>query len=404
MLICMNTKVKRSMTNPKLQILIVAARYLPHQGGLETVVKEISHFFESSGHKVSIVTNRYPRNLPRNEKINGVNVTRFQFIYPQIAYIRSKKLMLWLASWILFPVSLVQFGYLLFRLRPDIVNAHYIGNTGLFLLILHSIFGFNLVVSLHGGDVDGEPHQSRFKLWQFRSLLHRASRVTVCSSALLKEAMKLTFLNAEKTTVIHNGADLNLFSRAMVYSHPQPYLLAVGQLERHKGFDLLISAFSQIAKEYVQYDLILAGEGSEREILVSMIRTLGLKGRIHLLGSQSQTSIASLMRGSRIVVVPSRREPFGIVAIEARASGKPIIASNVGGLPEALEGSGALLIQPGNPSSLANAIRTVLSSPNGQQTDEFITEFDWKVVGQKYLEVLYSSHENRDHQPVSTPL
>jgi glycosyltransferase involved in cell wall biosynthesis len=68
------------------------------------------------------------------------------------------------------------------------------------------------------------------------------------------------------------------------------------------------------------------------------------------------------MASSRVVAVPSRQEPFGLVALEAMAAGKPVIASRVGGLPEVLDGAEALLVEPDDPTALADALKSMLAT------------------------------------------
>ncbi|MBC7262132.1 MAG: glycosyltransferase, partial [Chloroflexi bacterium] len=302
------------------------------------MVREISGYLRSSGHNIAIVTNRYPRRLPRHDTIDGIPVTRLQFLYPQLAYLKAGRLDLWLAGFVYFPLTLLQLALILRAYKPDAVNLHYLGVPGFFVCILHRLFRFRLVVSLHGGDVDGEPHRSRFNCWLFRAVLARADAVTACSRALLDQALQLAPDIAPKARVIHNGVDVELFVTARPCPHPRPYFLAVGQLLRHKGFDDLIAAYARAQADLAGFDVLIAGDGPERQSLEAQAVAEKLNGRVHFLGAVTREQVASLMRGAAVIVIPSRREPFGIVALEAMASGRPIIATPVGGLVEALEG------------------------------------------------------------------
>ena len=266
---------------------------------------------------------------------------------------------------------------------------YYLGSPSLFLWLLHHLRHFRLVVSLHGGDVDGEPYRNRFNHWLFRAVLARAYRVTACSQALLDQALTLAPEIASKVKVIHNGVDVGLFATAPPYQHLRPYLLAVGQLEWHKGFDLLISAFAHVAKEFQTIDLLIVGEGSEHLALQAQIQAEGLGKQVHLLGAMGREQVASLMRSCMAMVIPSRREPFGIVALEARAAGKPIIATRVGGLPEALQGSSAMLVEHDDVLELQHALRLLLSGDEAtlQVVSQLPKEFEWCKVSKTYLEV-----------------
>lgn len=381
-----------------MRILIIPSRYFPHRGGVETVVKEVSRQLVRSGHSVAIVTNRYPRRLPRHETLDGIPVTRLQFLYPQFAYLKARRLDLWLAGFVYFPLTLLQLALLLRAYRPDVVNLHYLGGPGLFVWILHRLLRFPLVVSLHGGDVDGEPGRSRFNRWLFRAVLSRAAAVTACSRALLEQALRLAPDIAPKAHVIHNGVDAELFATAVPYPHPRPYILAVGQLLRHKGFDDLIAAYARAQTDLAGFDVLIAGDGPERQSLEAQVVTEGLDGRVHLLGAATREQVASLMRGAAAIVIPSRREPFGIVALEAMASGRPVIATPVGGLVEALDGASVNWVPAGDPSKLAETLTRVVLESDGApclSNQAKAREFAWQAITGQYLNVFGQARSQR---------
>lgn len=375
-----------------MRILIVVARYLPHRGGLETVVREIAQHMSANGHIVRIVTNRYPRSLSKHAVVDGIPVTRMEFLYPQIGQLRARRYDLWIAGWFYLPWTLIKLIWLIYRFQPDIVNLHYLGMTGLFILIAQKVFRFRLIVSLHGGDVDGEPHHSRFNLWRFRAVLHNATSITTCSYYLLTQVLELTPDVTPKSHVIHNGVDMNLFLKANPNIHLHPYIVGVGQLVRHKGFDMLISAFARVVNDCPGYDLLIAGEGPERVALQKQIEDEELEKHVLLLGNLEREQVAQLMCGSQAVVIPSRREPFGIVGIEAMASGRVIIATRIGGLVEALNNAEVIWIEPGHDASLSDALRQVMrQEPNAQTlldaNQRLAMVYDWASVTERYMSI-----------------
>ncbi len=372
-----------------MRILLVSARYLPHHGGVETVVHEIASQMRLDGHTVQIVTQRVPHTLPRHEVLDGIQVIRLLFLYPGWRLVKHGKLALWLAGCVVFPLILAQFYALVRRFRPDVINFHYVGTPALFVWLLSHLYRVPLIVSLHGGDVDYEPLQDRFIRWLFKAVLRRAAQVTACSKALLAKALELSPESAPKAHVIYNGVDAALFAAIPAYDHPRPYVCAVGQLARHKGFDSLIEAFSQTAQEYSDLDLLIAGDGKEKEALQRQIQAAGLGARAFLLGGVSHDQVAALMRGSRLVAIPSRREPFGIVGLEAMASGRPIIARRVDGLIEALDGAIVTWVDGDNPASLADAIRKTLSSAECdrllESNQQEAQSHSWQTITEQYV-------------------
>lgn len=385
-----------------MRILIVTARYAPHVGGLETVVREVAAQLRQEGHTISLVTNRFPRTLPKYEEIENIPVRRLFFLVPKLSYLRSGHLVEWLAGLAFLPLTLIQLLRILLTYRPDVVNLHYLGSPAFFLLVLHYLLHFRLVVSLHGGDVDGEPYQSRFNRWLFEALLDRATKVTACSQVLLDHALGLAPRILPKSSVIHNGVNTQLFESAKIYDHTRPYLFAVGQLSQHKGFDTLITAFAHISKDVQELDLLIAGDGPERRRLSEQVLSYDLSQRVHLLGSISREEVASLMRGCFAVVIPSRREPFGIVGLEAMASGRPIIATRIGGLTEALADADVRWISIDNQlSDLTIALLTLMDTYGLQEdvisvdNQEKSRRYSWQRVASHYLEVFLEATEAR---------
>lgn len=319
-----------------MRILLIASRYLPHRGGLESVVYHLAREFRQQGHTVQIVTNRYPRTLPAQEEMDGVQVTRLHFLLPDLKYLRNSRFDLWLAGlWVRF-YTVQALRRIIHEFQPDIINNHYLNEVAEFTSLANHSPIIPWAISLHGGDVDGEPLFGRKNKERFCRLSQQANGLTACSNFLAIQAQTLDPVLKDKIKVIHNGVDAERFANAKPYPADCPYILAVGQLSSHKGFDLLIEAFAQTAGKYPQVQLWIAGDGAQRAELEMLIHEKELVRRVQLLGKVDEAAVASLMAGCLFVVMPSRREPFGIVALEGMASGKPVLASPVGGLPEFL--------------------------------------------------------------------
>jgi glycosyltransferase involved in cell wall biosynthesis len=372
-----------------MRILLVAARYYPHHGGIETVVHHLAEEFQRLGHHVLIVTNRYPRTLSVHEVIDGVPVLRMQFLYPQMRFLKEKRLDLLAAGFWFGLFTTWRLRRAMREFKPDVVNLHYLGAPAFFLSILKAFTRFPLVVSLHGGDVDGEPHLNNQRMRLFQRATRQADIVTACSQDLGMQAIALSPA-LEKLRVIHNGVDVELFAKARSYGHPKPYVAAVGQLVEHKGFDLLINAFADVAATRPDVDLLIAGEGDSRKKLTALIKERDVVGRVHLLGRVNEDKVASLMAGSVFVAVPSRREPFGIVALEGMAAGKTVLASAVGGITEFLPNGINRHIAPER-KAWVDALDDLLSKHSSGQLDgesnrAVARKFQWESVAERYLE------------------
>ena len=374
-----------------MRILLVASGYRPHIGGLQTAVEQIASRLQACGQSVLVVTNRYPRSLPSREILNGIRVFRMLFLFPRLQQLRNARLDLFLAGLWYCPVTLLRLFLLINRYKPDVVNLHYVGSPTLFVLSLYLVRHFPLVVSLHGGDVDGEPLKNRFNRWMFCAITERAGVVTTCSDFLVRQATEYAPDIMRKCVVIRNGVDIELFSKAPAYKQDRPYLFCVGQLETHKGFDVAISAFAQLQNDFPVLDLLIGGIGSQERALARAAGRLGLGSKVKLLGRLDHSQIASYMRGSSAVLIPSRREPLGIVALEARTANSRIVASNVGGLVEALDGYPAWWVIPNSADELRRAIVSLLSGqmPDtarvAPRRDSHIEVLSWDQASEKYF-------------------
>lgn len=372
-----------------MRILLVTARYLPHTGGLETVVHNLARQLDRDGHEIVIVTHRYPYSLPAKEVIQEIPVKRILFLYPQGRFLREKRMGLFLASCWFVWWSTWRLWRVIRGCDPDVVNLHYVGAPAPFLLLLKAILRFPWVVSLHGGDVDGEPYRSRFRAWLFRRVLNSADSITACSRSLAKQATELIPTSIPDIQVIHNGVDWERFALAKSYERPRPYIVAVGQLVPHKGFDLLINAFADISSEFPKVDLLIIGDGESRDHLSNLIQKRNLTERVHLLGRLDNETVASLMASSLFVAVPSRRESFGIVGLEGMAAGKPILATPVGGLLEFLPSDNNRMVKP-TQSAWAKALSACLAADSGEldgsANQRCARHFTWDQVAKRYLE------------------
>lgn len=375
-----------------MRILLITARYPPHVGGLEGVMEELSSRL-SQQHTVEVITNRLPNSLPAHETLNGISVTRLHFLLPRRWHF-PKQMDKFFAAFLLAPLTLIRLWGAIRRFKPDVVNLHYTGNPSFFVWVVMRLFDIPLVVSLHGADVWIEAQRSPFDRWIFRRLAARSKAVTGCSMSLLEDAAVFAPEVLTKAVSIHNGVDHAVFTDAPPYAHPRPYIAGVGRLDHRKGFDMLIDAFARIAPDFPDYDLLIAGSGAVQDDLQAQIDRLNLSERVKLFGMLRNPALASFYKGAQIVAIPSRRESFGIVALEALATGTYLVVSRVGGLVEALADAHVTWVTP-ETSSIESGLRQALDHIQG---DAWRAEsahnigasahFGWDKVAARYLAVL----------------
>jgi glycogen(starch) synthase len=381
-----------------MRVLLISSSYPPVLGGLQSVAHTLARNLIQRGHDVQVVTNRYPRSLPAKEVLDGVSVHRWLFLTPDLGHLRERRPDLFLASLYFFPSTLFRLTRLMRTFRPEVVNIHFPDAQVPFVHWLRRWFDFRLVVSLHGHEIErwflDEPssivHRPSSMLRRLRSILQEANAVTACSHYLLSKAIQLESSVAEKGRIIQNGIDAERFKDETSYPHPRPYILAYGRLTYQKGFDMLLSAFAQVAQGNPKVDLIIAGDGQEREALQSQARGLELDRRVHFFGRATPKEVVQLLNGCLFVVVPSRSDTFGITALEALAAGKPVLATRVGGLPELLDGSVHRLVEPAV-DALVEGLGEWLARHSeikmlGERNRDRAVKYAWPQVVKRYLE------------------
>ena len=201
-----------------------------------------------------------------------------------------------------------------------------------------------------------------------RIIWHHLVDAAAGISATVMEQMRDGGVSAARRHLIYSSVDPSSVSTntprtelrtAHGLTENDTMLLALGSLNRRKGFDVLIESLATLAQRNQHPQLWIGGDGPEKNALQMLTQERGLENHVRFLGQSDQ--VAALLQVADIVVMPSRAEGLGIAALEAMAAGRPLIASRVGGLAESIihEQSG-LLVPPEDPDSLADAIERLL--------------------------------------------
>jgi glycosyltransferase involved in cell wall biosynthesis len=166
--------------------------------------------------------------------------------------------------------------------------------------------------------------------------------------------------NELRSVSMHEMRDLR---RALGISLDAVIVSAVARLERVKGVDVLLDAIPRVHSRVAgPLHVVVVGEGSQRKALTAQAVSLGLRDSVHLVGQQ--TDIAPWFALADVVVMPSRREAFGVAAAEAMSCSKPLVASGVGGLGEVVDdGDTGVIVPPADPLALASGLVRLLTDP-----------------------------------------
>lgn len=266
-----------------------------------------------------------------------------------------------LVRWMLFHLQVMR-GLRRRGWTPDIVHAH-VASAGLPALAIARVFGVPLVMTEHSSDFPLK-RLGRLQIVQFRQIMQRAARVLPVSESL-REALEDAGIRASYT-VIPNAVETTVFTPPV--SPPPPLPLRLLSVARHspvKGLETLLAAASRLRQNGSYFQLRLVGDGPERDRLEAMTLRLGLERNVTFLGTQSKPRIAEELRYSHALVLSSYWENLPCVVLEALACGCPVVASDVGGVSEAVTEETGILVPPGDPDRLAEA----LSSLSGRSFD-----------------------------------
>ncbi|CAG0998140.1 partial GDP-mannose-dependent monoacylated alpha-(1-6)-phosphatidylinositol monomannoside mannosyltransferase, partial [Gammaproteobacteria bacterium] len=366
-------------------IAIVASDYAPTVGGVQTAVRNIAHFAAEIGNAVTVLSFQPPGALA-TDCVDGIPVRRFP----------CGRRPLWSLPFRA-AQTLAGMARVLRTFKPDLVYVHFLTINALYVLLLHYVLHFRLIVSARGNDIQGIPHRSRLQRWMLARLFARADAILFCSSYVqrdaapyLKHASPRAFIG-----VVGDGFDPDEFENTPTYKHDTPYLLGMGRLVHKKGFDLLIRAFAQISSEFPQFQLLIAGDGEERGALEKLMDELprSVRERIVLLGFADRAKTIALFCGCEFFVLSSRLEPFGIVVLEAMAAHKAVLATKSGGVIDLMQpGINGWLVEANDADALARGMREMLANPDatralGERAYATIQQHTWEAVTNEFLQV-----------------
>jgi D-inositol-3-phosphate glycosyltransferase len=271
--------------------------------------------------------------------------------------------------------------------------------------ILHSHHWFSGMAALDVARRRGIPH-----VQSFHSIAADVSTPLSAGERPVSDAERATIVDrlgapASRVVVVHPGVDSTLFTPLDEPSSEHPgYVVVAARLEPLKGLDLAITALAALPAAD-RPDLVVAGGPTTgHETYPAELHALAAQAGItvRFLGPQSRPDLAALLRGARMLLVPSHSETFGLVALEAAASGIPVIAMRSGGLVEAVEhGTTGLLIDTREPAGWTDAVSRLLADRTlahtlGSAGRRRALDFPWRRTALATLDVYAGLLDGRD--------
>jgi glycosyltransferase involved in cell wall biosynthesis len=272
-------------------------------------------------------------------------------------------------------------------LNPDIVHIHSLDYIHPLMFGLVNCFanGFkDLVISTWGTDIVGNQENPGTLGGRLaKKFLFRQAKEITATSHFLADATAQFAPAGKKIHVIPFGIDCKMFSKKGERGSEKVVRIGfIKHLEAKYGADYLLKAMASIIKEFPDVHLTLVGHGSMERSLKDLSVNLGIEKHTQFNGYIKYEQIPEVLTGIDIFVMPSVEdsETFGVAAIEAQAMEVPVVASNVGGVPEALiDGKTGILVEPRNIEQMAAAIITLVNNPDlrasmGKAGRQFVLE------------------------------
>lgn len=376
-----------------MRIALIPSAFVPSVGGVEEVTRELALEL-SRTHAVEVWTSSAsgPRE-PECGEVDGLAVRRFDFFLPPGR----------LTSLARFPLrarrTLTALSSAYREFQPQVLHVICFSANGAYATELGRRHGTPLVLTL-AGETFMDDHDIYDNSVLLRAALRRgiraASAVTACSRYALDDARRFG-LPAGKGSVIFNGTTPEEIPPVPLETGFERYVLCLGRVVAKKGFDLMIAAFTTIAKELPHVGLVIAGGGTELPALRALADGLGLGDRVQFTGPLDRARVAGAIEGASALVMPSRVEPFGIVALEGWRGGTPVVVSSRGGASEFVRHElDGLVVDPFDTAALAQSVLRVLEDDELAEAlvasgRERLGQFTWSHIARQYLETYQAS-------------
>ncbi len=333
------------------------------------------------GHEMHVLLPFDPLLAPAPD--GPLKIHSFRYVFPdsahQLGYSRTMKrdvglrVGAYLQAPLYFAAAELALRRLIARQKIELVHAHWILPNGFVAARAAAAAGIPYAATLHGSDVFMAERNGLFRALARRAL-RGAAHVTSCSSELRDRLLAIGGEEqADRVLLVANGTEVEPAIGTAAAELQERFdlsgrlVVAVGRLVYKKGFRYLLEAAPEILARDSTVRIVIGGGGDIEDELRAQATQLELGDRVLFTGGLSHPEVLALIAAAEVFVMPSIRDPKGnvdglpIVVLEAMAAGRPVVASDVSGMPLAIEhGVSGLLVEEQDPKALAHAVNEVL--------------------------------------------
>ncbi|MBL8695757.1 MAG: glycosyltransferase family 4 protein [Planctomycetes bacterium] len=253
------------------------------------------------------------------------------------------------------------------RERLAHLHAHFATDATTVAYLANLLSGIPYSFTAHAKDL----YREGIELSLFRAKVDAARFVvTVCDANVKHIATHLAPGSATPILRLYNGVDLQLFAPGAESLQNPRKIVAIGRLVPKKGFEVLVDAAAELASRGSAFEMEILGDGELMPSLRARIAELGIGERVKLLGALPQNQVVEHLQGAAIGTLPcvvdsdGNRDALPTSLLESMGCGLPVVSTPVGGVPEiVVDGETGLLVPPGDASSLAQALQSLLEAP-----------------------------------------
>ncbi|KSU63697.1 hypothetical protein AS034_05485 [[Bacillus] enclensis] len=373
-------------------VLILSWEYPPNIiGGLSRHVYDLANNLVKKGKQVHVLTAR-SKDAVAYETLEGVTIHRVHPLHPY-----EENFFKWVFD---LNQSFVQYAHeLISQEKITHIHAHdWIVSTS--AIKLKEFYSLPLITTIHAtehGRNQGIYTELQQKIHREEQLLVAASDHLIVCSEHMKEEVRSLFTFDAPIEVIPNGVELERLGQMTTdqsIEEGRPYFFSIGRMVHEKGFETLIRAASLLKRDGHMVSFIIAGKGPMLDHYRQLVKNENLDDMVFFPGFISDEKRNGYLKSCLAVIFPSLYEPFGIVALEAMAFRKAVVASETGGLKSIVkhEKTG-LLFQPDNDSDLYEVLLSLLHDPlKSERLGEFGLKmaesmFSWERIADQTLHV-----------------
>lgn len=339
-----------------MNICILSDFFIPHyNGGGERRFYELAKRFVNKGHNVDVICMRI-EGVDDYELIDGINI---HHVGPEIKNLPYRNMFDFLHF------SMAAFYWIL-KHDYDLIDAQ------TYIPLIPGYFagklkGTPVIATIHdvsSGMTDQWLMLSKLASFSEKFLVKLPYNKIITVSNQTKELLIRNYnVKPEKINVVHNGVDPNYIDSIQINTKYKDSIIFVGRLAPHKHVDDLINALKSLEKEFEDINLEIIGNGIEKDNLIKLVNDLNLNNRIKFLSDLEYSEVIREIKKSNILVLPSTREGFGMVLVEANACNIPVITYKSGGVVEVVEdGRNGFLVEPRDINNLSLKIRLLLEN------------------------------------------